>query len=56
MDIIYKGESLFLLKSMKQAVVALGGNAFIKKGQKGDIHEQFANTREMCKVIVNMIH
>lgn len=55
MDILYKGESLFLLKSMKQAVVALGGNAFIKKGQKGDIHEQFANTREMCKVIVNMI-
>jgi len=40
---------------MKQAVVALGGNAFIKKGQRGDIHEQFANTREMCKIIVQMI-
>ncbi|MHA2431379.1 MAG: carbamate kinase [Promethearchaeota archaeon] len=40
---------------MKQAVVALGGNAFIKKGQKGNIHEQFANTREMCKIIVHMI-
>lgn len=40
---------------MKQAVIALGGNAFIKKGQKGDIHEQFANTREMCKVIIDMI-
>ena len=40
---------------MKQAVIALGGNAFIKKGQKGDIYEQFANTREMCKGIVNMI-
>jgi carbamate kinase len=40
---------------MKQAVIALGGNAFIKKGQKGDIYEQFENTREMCKGIVQMI-
>jgi carbamate kinase len=29
----------------KKAVVALGGNALIKDGQEGNIHEQFANTR-----------
>ncbi|MEM0467033.1 MAG: carbamate kinase [Candidatus Thermoplasmatota archaeon] len=40
----------------KRAVIALGGNALIKKGQKGTIYEQFANTRESCKAIVNMIH
>jgi len=39
----------------KRAVIALGGNALIKKGQKGTIYEQFANTRESCKPIVAMI-
>jgi len=39
----------------KKAVVALGGNALIKKGQKGNIHEQFANTRESLFGIVNLI-
>ncbi|MFH1101544.1 MAG: carbamate kinase [Methanobacteriota archaeon] len=39
----------------KRAVIALGGNALIKKGQKGTIYEQFANTRESCVSIVEMI-
>lgn len=39
----------------KRAVIALGGNALIKKGQKGTIYEQFANTRESCRSIVKMI-
>lgn len=39
----------------KRAVVALGGNALIKEGQEGNIHEQFANTREIAKSIVKMI-
>jgi len=39
----------------KRAVLALGGNALIKPGQKGTIYEQFANTRESCKSIVAMI-
>ncbi|MEM0493477.1 MAG: carbamate kinase [Candidatus Thermoplasmatota archaeon] len=39
----------------KRAVIALGGNALIKKGQKGTIYEQFANTRESCRPIVSMI-
>ncbi|MFH1012936.1 MAG: carbamate kinase [Thermoplasmatota archaeon] len=39
----------------KTAIVALGGNALIRKGQKGDIHEQFANTRDVATSIVKMI-
>ena len=39
----------------KKAIVALGGNALIKEGQEGNIHEQFANTREISKSIVKMI-
>lgn len=39
----------------KRAVIALGGNALIKKGQRGTIYEQFANTRESCRSIVQMI-
>lgn len=39
----------------KKAIVALGGNALIKKGQEGTIYEQFANTREVIKSIVKII-
>lgn len=39
----------------KRAVIALGGNALIKKGQDGTIYEQFANTRKSSKSIVRMI-
>ncbi len=39
----------------KRAVVALGGNALIKKGQDGNIYDQFDNTREACDSIVRMI-
>ena len=39
----------------RRAVIALGGNALIKKGQKGTIYEQFANTRESSRSIVQMI-
>jgi carbamate kinase len=39
----------------KKAVIALGGNALIKKGQEGTIYEQFANTREIMKDIVKII-
>ncbi len=37
------------------AVVALGGNALIKKGQKGNIHEQFANTRSSLNAIIALV-
>lgn len=36
-------------------VVALGGNALVKTGQEGNIYEQFANTREAVKGIVELI-
>jgi len=39
----------------KIAVIALGGNALIKKGQKGTIYEQFENTRQSTRSIVKMI-
>lgn len=39
----------------KKAVIALGGNALIKKNQEGTIYEQFANTRKICKFIVKII-
>ncbi|MCK5636284.1 MAG: carbamate kinase [Thermoplasmatales archaeon] len=39
----------------KKAIVALGGNALIKKGQEGTIYEQFENTRQVIKSIVKII-
>jgi len=39
----------------KKAVIALGGNALIKDGQEGNIHEQFENTRNIAKSIVKII-
>jgi carbamate kinase len=39
----------------KKAVIALGGNALIKNGQEGTIHEQFENTRDISKSIVKII-
>ncbi len=39
----------------KTAVLALGGNAIIKAGQKGTISEQFANTRDALDGIVELI-
>ncbi len=39
----------------KTAVLALGGNAIIKAGQKGTISEQFANTRDSLDGIVELI-
>lgn len=39
----------------KIAVVALGGNAILKKGEEGTIHQQFANTRESLASIVELI-
>jgi carbamate kinase len=36
-------------------VVALGGNAVIQKGQRGDVYEQFANTRASLEPLVPLI-
>ena len=40
----------------KKAVLALGGNAIIQPGQKGNISEQFKNTRESLGGIVELIN
>jgi len=42
-------------ESQDLAVIALGGNAIIKKGEKGDIHQQFANTRASMQPIVDLL-
>ncbi|MEM0360319.1 MAG: carbamate kinase [Candidatus Diapherotrites archaeon] len=36
-------------------VIALGGNALIKNGQKGTVYEQFANTREALTGVVELV-
>ncbi len=35
-------------------VVALGGNALLPPGERGDIHEQFAHTRESLGAVVSL--
>jgi len=40
---------------MKPIVVALGGNAILKKGQEADVYRQFANTRESVRDIIKLI-
>jgi len=39
----------------EKVVIALGGNAIIRKGQKGTVAEEFANTRSSLGGIINVI-
>lgn len=39
----------------KFVVLALGGNAILKKGDSADIHTQFANTRASMQAVVDLI-
>ncbi len=39
----------------KRIVIAFGGNAILQKGQEGNVHEQFANTRTAIDRIVGLI-
>ena len=39
----------------KTAVIALGGNAIMQKGEEGNIYQQFANTRKMLTGIMELI-
>jgi len=43
------------LENEKLAVIALGGNAIIQKGERGTIHEQFANTRRSMGPVVELM-
>ncbi len=40
---------------MKTALVALGGNAILKAGQRGEFELQIENTREAAKIIADLV-
>lgn len=40
---------------MKTAVIAIGGNAIIKEGQKGTLEEQFENVMKSCDHIIDLL-
>ena len=40
---------------MKSAVVAIGGNALIKSSEEGTIYQQFANARETCSNLMQLV-
>ncbi|MBA3045467.1 MAG: carbamate kinase [Candidatus Thermoplasmatota archaeon] len=40
---------------MKTAIIAIGGNALIKKGEEGNIYQQFANARETCAKLLKVV-
>ena len=42
-------------KRRKLAVLAFGGNAIIRRNQQGDIHTQFANTRQVLEGVVPLV-
>ena len=43
------------MKRKELVVIALGGNALIKRGQKGTVYEQFANAREALTDVVELV-
>jgi len=40
---------------MKTAVIAIGGNAIIKEGQRGSLEEQFQNVMSSCDHIIDLV-
>jgi carbamate kinase len=40
---------------VKTAIVAIGGNALIKEGEEGTIYQQFANARETCSDLMQLV-
>ena len=36
---------------MKKVILSIGGNALIRRGEKGTIEEQFSNARAACRVV-----
>ena len=43
------------MKNPKTIVVALGGNAISQQFEEGNIHQQFTNTRQSLKGVVELI-
>lgn len=42
-------------RDARLAILAFGGNAIIRKGQKGNINTQFANTRKVLEGVVGLV-
>lgn len=40
---------------MKTAIIAIGGNSLIKRGEEGNIYQQFANARETCAKLIKVV-
>ncbi|KYK28612.1 MAG: carbamate kinase [Candidatus Proteinoplasmatales archaeon SG8-5] len=40
---------------MKTAIIAIGGNALIKEGEEGTIYQQFANARDTCATLMDIV-
>jgi carbamate kinase len=40
---------------VKTAIVAIGGNALIKDGEEGTIYQQFANARDTCSNLMQLV-
>jgi carbamate kinase len=40
---------------LKTAIIAIGGNSLIKKGEEGNIYQQFANARETCAELIKVV-
>jgi carbamate kinase len=43
------------ISDIKLAVLAFGGNAIIQRGQSGNIHTQFSNTRRVLEGVVGIV-
>lgn len=42
-------------QDMTTAIIAIGGNALMKAGEKGTITQQFANSRETCDKLIQLV-
>lgn len=54
LNIIHRMQ-MSLDRSMKTAVVAIGGNAILRKGEEATLENQMANLRVTCSYLANMI-
>ncbi len=53
--VVAVGAVAMLGYKVELVMVALGGNAFLRKGEKGDVEEQWANVTRAARQIVEMI-
>ncbi|HCN19639.1 MAG TPA: carbamate kinase, partial [Planctomycetia bacterium] len=41
--------------AIKKAVIAFGGNAILKEGERGTIREQLRHCRETCDALLDIV-